>query len=192
MNVCVFFRQLLTHKMHLSWEIISRYSLLSLSVFVTISLPLPLKKKNQAMDLKNNNKGIRNKSSCGVPVVAETSWAMLQPLWGPKKWEVRGGTKHYSAKCTLLEWADSYSFLTDQINLVAITSVKWNQRKKNVFSQVIIMQCDKALDCRRKREFWKPMTCPGMEGTSQNLGDRVAVTDLDFIWSHLKSTLVFL
>ena len=106
------------------------------------------------MDLKNNNKGIRNKSSCGVPVVAETSWAMLQPLWGPKKWEVRGGTKHYSAKCTLLEWADSYSFLTDQINLVAITSVKWNQRKKNVFSQVIIMQCDKALDCRRKREFW--------------------------------------
>ena len=43
------------------------------------------------------------------------------------------------------------------------------------------MQCDKALDCRRKREFWKPMTCPGTEGTSQNLGDRMAIADLDFI-----------
>ena len=54
--------------MHFYWDMILHFSLLSPSVFATISLPLSLKKKkkNQAMDFKNNNKGVRNKSSCGV------------------------------------------------------------------------------------------------------------------------------
>lgn len=40
--------------------------------------------------------------------------------------EVRGEgrSKTLQAKCTLLEWADFYSFLTDQINLLAITYAK--------------------------------------------------------------------
>lgn len=60
--------QLLTPKMHFSLEDNITLLFFILSTFVILPLSLS-QKKNQAIDLKNNSKRIRNKRSCRVKVM---------------------------------------------------------------------------------------------------------------------------